>query len=111
MKLNLLILGAALGFQIAPVQAAQELRFCLRNEPKTFDPALVEDDASETIRYLTGGVLMRANRLTQELKPELVLSWKATENGRAIALRLREKVKFSDGTPFSSGDVAYTFRR
>jgi peptide/nickel transport system substrate-binding protein len=111
MKLNLLILGVALGFQIAPVQAAQELRFCIRNEPKTFDPALVEDDASETIRYLTGGVLMRVNRLTQELEPELALSWKVTEGGRAIALRLRENVKFSDGTPFSSGDVAYTFRR
>jgi peptide/nickel transport system substrate-binding protein len=111
MKLNLLILGAALGFQIAPVQAAQELRFCLRGEPKTFDPALVEENASETIRYLTGGVLMRVNRLTQSLDPELALSWKVTEGGRAITLRLRENVKFSDGTPFSSDDVAYTFRR
>lgn len=111
MKLKVLILGAALGLQIAPVQAAQELRFCLRNEPKTFDPALVEDDASETIRYLTGGVLMRVNRLTQSLDPELALSWKVTEGGRAIVLRLREGVKFSDGTPFSSGDVAYTFLR
>jgi len=93
------------------VQAAQELRFCLRNEPKTFDPALVEDNASETIRYLTGGVLMRLNRLTQELEPELAVSWKVMEGSRAITLHLRENVKFSDGTPFTSDDVAYTFRR
>ncbi len=106
MRLIVLTLCTALS-----VQAAQELRFCIRNEPKTFDPALVEDNASETIRYLTGGVLMRVNRLTQELEPELALSWKVTEGGRAIALRLRENVKFSDGTPFSSEDVAYTFRR
>ncbi len=96
---------------LAPdAQAAQELRFVLRSEPKTFDPALVEDDASETIRFLTGGVLMRVNRLTQVLDPELAVSWKVTEGGRAIALRLREGIKFSDGSPFSSEDVAYTFR-
>ena len=91
--------------------AAQELRFCIRSEPKTFDPALVEDETSETIRYLTGGVLMRVNRATQELEPELAVSWKALEGGRSIVLRLREGVAFSDGTPFSAEDVAHTFRR
>jgi len=90
---------------------ASELRFCLRTEPKTFDPALVEDDASEAIRYLTGGVLMRVNRQTQELEPELATSWKIGENGRAITLKLRENVKFSDGSPFTSEDVAFTFKR
>jgi peptide/nickel transport system substrate-binding protein len=51
-----------------------ELRFCLRQDPKTFNPLMVEDDSSETIRYLTGGVLIRVNRLTQELEPELATS-------------------------------------
>ncbi len=106
--ISLLLLGASL--TVSTVHAT-ELRFCLRNEPKTFDPAMVEDEASEAIRYLTGGVLMRVNRLTQELEPELAVSWKVTENGRAITLHLRDNVKFSDGTPFSSDDVAYTFRR
>jgi peptide/nickel transport system substrate-binding protein len=71
----------------------------------------VEDESSEAIRYLTGGTLMRVNRLTQELEPGLAVSWKVTEGGRTIALQLRENVSFSDGTPFSSDDVAYTFRR
>jgi hypothetical protein len=39
--------------------AQGQLRFCLRSEPKTFDPLKVEDDASVAIRYLTGGVLVR----------------------------------------------------
>ena len=47
-------------------QNGGELRFCLRSEPKTFDPALVDDDSSLSIRYLTGGVLVRANRKTQD---------------------------------------------
>ena len=35
---------------LASAQSGSELRFCLRNEPKTFNPLLVEDDASETVR-------------------------------------------------------------
>jgi len=34
-------------------QAGGELKFCLRMEPKTFDPLKVEDEASAAIRYLT----------------------------------------------------------
>jgi len=54
----------------AAAQSGGELRFCLRSEPKTFDPLKVEDDASVAIRYLTGGVLVRMNRQTQVLEPE-----------------------------------------
>lgn len=85
-----------------------ELRFCLRSDPKTFNPLLVEDEASETVRYLTGGVLIRVNRLTQKLEPELATSWKISRQGRAIAFQLRHGVSFSDGTPFTADDVAYT---
>ncbi|HXW93488.1 MAG TPA: ABC transporter substrate-binding protein [Terriglobales bacterium] len=91
--------------------AAQELRFCLRTEPKTFDPLQVDDDASAAIRYLTGGVLMRLNRQTQELDPELALAWKVSNDGRQISFRLRSGVSFSDGTSFSAADVAYTLQR
>lgn len=87
-----------------------ELRFCLRSDPKTFNPLLVDDEASETIRYLTGGVLIRVNRLTQELEPELATSWKISQKGRAITFKLRRGVSFSDGTAFTAEDVAYTVR-
>ncbi len=87
-----------------------ELHFCLRSDPKTFNPLQVDDEASETVRYLTGGVLIRVNRLTQELEPELATSWKISQQGRAIAFELRHGVSFSDGTPFTADDVAYTVR-
>ena len=95
---------------VSAAQSGGELRFCLRAEPKTFNPILVADDSSETIRYLTGGVLMRFGRQTQELQPELAASWKVSEGGRKISFKLREGVKFSDGTPFSAEDVAFTMR-
>ncbi|HEY1660044.1 MAG TPA: ABC transporter substrate-binding protein [Candidatus Sulfotelmatobacter sp.] len=110
------ILAAALvAFTCFPIfalaQSGGELRFCLRLEPKTFDPLKVEDEASAAVRYLTGGTLMRINRQTQELEPELALAWKVSKDGRQISFRLRSGVAFSDGTPFSSSDVAYTIQQ
>jgi len=98
---------------LAGLAAAQggELRFCLHMEPKTFDPLKVEDDASVSIRYLTGGVLVRLNRQTQVLEPELAQSWKVSKDGREISFKLRGGISFSDGTPFSAEDVAYTMHQ
>src|SRR5580700_7989235 len=92
-------------------QSGGELRFCLRAEPKTFDPLLVDDDSSLSIRYLTGGVLVRANRQTQQLEPELAESWKVSQDGKQITFKLRHGITFSDGSPFSSEDVAFTMQR
>ena len=94
----------------SPGQPSGELHFCLRGEPKTFNPLLVEDDASETIRYLTGGVLIRLNRQTQALEPGLARSWKVSQEGRRITFRLRSGLRFSDGTRFTAEDVAYTMK-
>jgi peptide/nickel transport system substrate-binding protein len=91
-------------------QAGAELHFCLHGEPKTFNPILVDDEASENIRYLTGGVLIRVNRQTQALEPGLAESWRVARDGRKITFHLRKGIYFSDGAAFSSEDVAYTMR-
>lgn len=96
---------------LASAQGGGQLRFCLRSDPKTFDPVLVDDDPSERVRYITGGFLMRLNRFTQQLEPELATSWKVSKDGRTISFRLREGLRFSDGTPFSADDVAFTMQR
>jgi peptide/nickel transport system substrate-binding protein len=103
--MTVLALGSALA------QPGTELRFCLWSEPKTFNPMLVQDDSSETVRYLTGGVLVRLNRQTQQLEPELATAWKISKNGKTITFALRQNVKFSDGSAFSAEDVAYTVQQ
>jgi peptide/nickel transport system substrate-binding protein len=87
-----------------------ELRFCLHSEPRSLHPALADDDASETVRYLTGGVLLRVNRTDQKLEPALAVSWRLEDGGRTVLFQLREGLSFSDGTPFTAEDVAYTMR-
>ena len=92
-------------------QPGGELRFCINSEPKTFNPLLVQDDASDVVRYLTGGVLLRVNRISQTPQPELATEWKVSDNGKRIRFRLRDGVRYSDGTPFSSADVVYTMQQ
>jgi len=108
-----LALAGILVFAAAPVwaQTGGELHFCLRGEPKTFNPILVDDDASENVRYLTGGVLIRLNRQTQALEPALATSWTVSKDRRSITFHLRKGLRFSDGTPFTSEDVAFTMRQ
>src|SRR5437660_3205446 len=97
----ILVVISLLGAITAFAQSGGELRFCLHSEPKTFNPLLAEDDPSEAIRYLTGGVLVRLNRQTQQLEPELATAWKISNQGKTIAFHLRSNVRFSDGTPFT----------
>lgn len=90
---------------------ASELRMALHSSPRTLDPARADDDASSAVRYLTGGVLIGFNRQAQTLTPELAVSWRILDGGKAIRFKLRKGVRFSDGSPFGPEDVAYTVRR
>jgi len=96
----------------APLLCAQgggELHFAMKTDPKTLNPALAEDQASEAIRYLTGGVLIRVNRETQAYQHELATNWKVSKDGKSIHFDLRKGVKFSDGSDFTADDVVATF--
>ena len=52
------------------------------------------------IRYLTGGVLVRVNRHTQELEPELAESWKVSKDGKQITFKLRHGFTFPTAALF-----------
>jgi peptide/nickel transport system substrate-binding protein len=105
------LLGVLLGCRPLVAQNGGELRFCLHSEPKTFNPLAVDDDASWSVRYLTGGVLVRMNRISQKAQPELATEWKISPDGKRIQFKLRQGVSYSDGTPFGAEDVAYTMQQ
>ena len=90
--------------------ATGELRLCIAGDPKTFDPLQVTDENSEIVRYLTGGTLLRIDRISDEIQPELAESWSVDKKGESITFRLRSGLKFSDGTSLTANDVARTLR-
>ena len=46
-----------------------------------------------------------------KVEPDLAKSWTIAGNGTVYTFQLRSGVKFSDGTPVTSADVAYSFQR
>lgn len=111
-----LILCAALVAVVSVLHAQRmppqgELTWSLKYDPKTLDPARVDDQASETLRYLTGGVLLRLNRHTQQIEPALADRWTVSSDGCLIIFHLRNGLHFSDGTPLTARDVIATLTR
>ena len=88
-----------------------ELDLALHYDPKTLDPAKVDDQASELVRYLTGGSLLRLNRSNLAIEPMLADRYTVSPDGKLITLHLREGLRFSDGSPLTSADVVSTLRR
>ncbi len=94
-----------------PARLPGELAWTIGYDPKTFDPAKVDDIDSETVRYLTAGVLLRFNRLTQKLEPRLAESWNLSPDGRTITFKLRGGLRFSDGAALTARDAAWSIQR
>jgi peptide/nickel transport system substrate-binding protein len=88
-----------------------EIAWTIHYDPKTLDPAKVDEQAAETVRFLTAGVLLRVNRQTRQIEPELAASWNLSPNGRVLTFRLRDGLRFSDGAALTARDVAWSIRR
>jgi peptide/nickel transport system substrate-binding protein len=102
--------GPACFAQAAP-RLPGELAWCIGYDPKTFDPAKVDDQESELVRYLTAGVLLRFNRLTQKVEPQLAESWSLSRDGQTVTFKLRPNLQFSDGSPLTASDAAWSIQR
>jgi peptide/nickel transport system substrate-binding protein len=81
-----------------------------RTEPKTFNRLASAQAVDELIALLTQGRLVRVNRVTGALEPGLATSWTSSPDGLTWTLTLRDDVEFSDGVPFTSADVLFTFQ-
>ena len=106
---------AAFCAKICAAQAAPrmpgELAWTIGYDPKTFDPAKVDDEESELVRYLTAGVLLRFNRSTQQVEPQLAEIWNLSADGKTLTFKLRPGLHFSDGSALTSKDAAWSVRR
>jgi peptide/nickel transport system substrate-binding protein len=81
----------------------------VRTEPRTFNRLAARDSSTDLVATLMHARLVRINRLTQEVEPWLADRWTTAPDGRAVTLHLREGVVFSDGEPFTSDDVVFSF--
>jgi len=87
------------------------LVFGAASEPTSLDGAVVSDGESlRVIDQITEGLVGLKNGTTV-IVPKLATSWKASNGGKVWTFKLRQGVKFQDGTPFNAKAVCANFDR
>jgi len=90
--------------------ANQVFRFPVIGDIATFDPALVQDtDSNFPIQSVFTGLVQLDDQLN--VQPQLAQSYDKSTDGLTYTFHLRSGLKFSDGTPLTSADVAYSINR
>ena len=79
------------------------------SEPRNLNPAIVASNgvffvASKVVEPLAESSFTGADGL----EPRLATAWEGSADGLSATFRLREGVKWHDGTPFTSADVAFS---
>jgi peptide/nickel transport system substrate-binding protein len=82
----------------------------IRTEPRSFNRFMARDRTTHLLSLLMHGKLVQTNIATQTLEPALAEKWSTSPDGRTVTLHLRRDVKFSDGVPFTSADVVFSFQ-
>jgi len=87
-----------------------ELVSSYRSEPSTHNRYIDTSAAGDLLALLTQAPLVHVNRSTDELEPWLAESWTESADHLTYTLKLRQGITFSDGAPFTSADVVFSFR-
>ena len=77
---------------------------------KSLTPFISEDAYSSEVQGFIQESLLVRNPETLEWEGLLARDWSVSEDGLTFVFKLRDGVTFSDGTPLSAEDVAFTFR-
>lgn len=96
-------------FSDAPTRGGQLLS-SLRSEPRTFNRFVDRGVPTELYSILTSSRLIRVNRATMEVEPALAEKWTVSPDNLTYTLTLRDGVTWSDGQPFTSADVLFSFQ-
>jgi peptide/nickel transport system substrate-binding protein len=101
--------GAAVG--LCPAVAAGgggTLVVAADTEPRNLNPAMV---ASNGVFYVASKVMEPLAEMAyggEGLAPRLATAWEGSADGRVVRFTLREGVRWHDGRPFGSADVAFS---
>jgi peptide/nickel transport system substrate-binding protein len=107
--LSVLLMAAAIGGGLATPAQAQELRIATSYKLMTLDPHYANlNENTSLLSHIYERLVYQDEQL--KLRPGLAISWKALSDTR-WEFKLRENVRFHDGSAFTAGDVIYSIER
>ncbi len=114
-----LVLSCALAWPLplgGPVRAdaqgdAPALRVVLASLPTALDPALAIDGPAAMIARQVFDTLVRYRDGSSDVEAGLAAQWSVSRDGLAWTFRLRDGVRFHDGTPLTAAHAAASLER
>jgi len=107
--LALVLLALAAAGTAMAAGEGDTLRFAIQAEPTSMDPHFAQMLANDALASHVFGVLVRKTNAMQ-YAPDLATSWKPL-NDTTWEFKLRQGVKFHDGSPFTAEDVVFSIKR
>jgi oligopeptide transport system substrate-binding protein len=113
----LLILSAGLVFagasgerRASGSEGAQKIVFALQNIPDGLDPGITNNSFASPLLFNLFEGLVTYDK-DNNIIPGLAERWTISSDGTAYTFNLRRGLKWSDGSPLTAGDFAYSYFR
>lgn len=79
------------------------------SDAKILNPILSTDDASSDVHSLLFGAALRTDPHSGEIIPDMTDGWEVSEDGLTYTFKVHEGISWTDGTPVTGKDFAFTY--
>jgi peptide/nickel transport system substrate-binding protein len=87
------------------------LKLASQTPAAAINPITISDAGGLCLLAQTGEFLTFDNNMALQLQPMLATSWTPSKGGAVWTFKLRQGVKFHDGSPLTADDVVYTIQQ
>ncbi|MCD2179562.1 ABC transporter substrate-binding protein [Rhizobium sp. C1] len=109
-KAKIAAFAAVLSLSASYAEAAGVLTIGRNEDSTTFDPIKSAQNVDNWVFSNVFDVLVRVDATGTKLVPGLAESWTVSDDGLTYTFKLRD-AKFSDGSPVTAGDAAFSLTR
>lgn len=109
--LGLLVVALASACQSREARFGKVLVFGKPKDAVKLDPAQINEAESSVVTQTIFDTLVRFAPGKTTLAPGLATSWTVSPDAKTYTFKLRQGVKFHDGTPFDAEAARFTFER
>jgi peptide/nickel transport system substrate-binding protein len=95
----------------APAAKGGTMKLASQVPSGAINPLTVSDAGGLCMLAMTGEFLTFDNNQALQLQPMLATSWKASAGGKVWTFKIRQGVKFHDGSPLTADDVVWTIQQ